>query len=150
MGGQSIRHAELVKAVEVKDGRTRAMTPAYLSFAEADWQERIEAAWELLRNPCPSGQPVRQAGRRACHVCPRYCKVDRTDRDSPRVGFCRVKDRAVVFSFHAHHGEENPLRGWRGSGTIFFSSCNLSCLFCQNWEIPRPARAAPSARRSWR
>jgi putative pyruvate formate lyase activating enzyme len=111
------------------------MTPAYLSLTEPEWQERIEAAWELLRNPCPSGQPVRQAGRRACRVCPRYCKVDRTDRDSPRVGFCRVKDRAVVFSFHAHHGEENPLRGRRGSGTIFFSSCNLSCLFCQNWEI---------------
>jgi len=111
------------------------MTPAYLSLSQADWQERIEAAWELLRNRCPSGQPVRQAGRRACRVCPRYCKVDRTDRDSPRVGFCRVKDRAVVFSFHAHHGEENPLRGRRGSGTIFFSSCNLSCLFCQNWEI---------------
>ena len=46
-----------------------------------------------------------------------------------------MKDRAVVFSFHAHHGEENPLRGWRGSGTIFFSSCNLACIFCQNWEI---------------
>jgi putative pyruvate formate lyase activating enzyme len=97
------------------------MTPAYLSLAEAEWQERIEAAWELLSGPC--------------RVCPRYCKVDRTDRDSPKVGFCRVKDRAVVFSFHAHHGEEDPLRGWRGSGTIFFSSCNLSCLFCQNWEI---------------
>jgi putative pyruvate formate lyase activating enzyme len=97
------------------------MTPAYLSLAEPDWQQRIEAAWELLGN--------------ACRVCPRYCKVDRTDRDSPRVGFCRAKDRAVVFSFHAHHGEEDPLRGRRGSGTIFFSSCNLSCLFCQNWEI---------------
>jgi putative pyruvate formate lyase activating enzyme len=97
------------------------VNPAYLSLTDSEWQERIEAAWELLRNPC--------------RVCPRYCKVDRTDRDSPRVGFCRVKDRAVVFSFHAHHGEENPLRGWRGSGTIFFSSCNLSCLFCQNWEI---------------
>ena len=97
------------------------MTPAYLSLTEAEWQERIEAAWGLLPN--------------RCRVCPRYCKVDRTDRDSPRVGFCRVKDRAVVFSFHAHHGEENPLRGWRGSGTIFFSSCNLSCVFCQNWEI---------------
>jgi putative pyruvate formate lyase activating enzyme len=97
------------------------VNPAYLSLTDSEWQERIEAAWELLRNPC--------------RVCPRYCKVDRTDRDSPRVGFCRVKDRAVVFSFHAHHGEENPLRGRRGSGTIFFSSCNLSCLFCQNWEI---------------
>ena len=97
------------------------MNPAYLSLTDSDWQNRIEAAWELLRNPC--------------RVCPRYCKVDRTDRDSTRVGFCRVKDRAVVFSFHAHHGEENPLRGRHGSGTIFFSSCNLSCLFCQNWEI---------------
>jgi len=97
------------------------VNPAYLSLTDSDWQNRIEAAWELLRNPC--------------RVCPRYCKVDRTDRDSTRVGFCRVKDRAVVFSFHAHHGEENPLRGRHGSGTIFFSSCNLSCLFCQNWEI---------------
>jgi len=97
------------------------MTPAYLSLSEPEWQERIDAAWELLRNPC--------------RVCPRCCKVDRNGRDSPRVGFCRVKDRAVVFSFHAHHGEEDPLRGRRGSGTIFFSSCNLSCLFCQNWEI---------------
>jgi putative pyruvate formate lyase activating enzyme len=105
-----------------------AVNPAYLSLTESDWRERIEAAWELLRGPCPSG-------RRACRVCPRYCKVDRTDRDSPRVGFCRVKDRAVVFSFHAHHGEEDPLRGRRGSGTIFFSSCNLACVFCQNWEI---------------
>jgi putative pyruvate formate lyase activating enzyme len=97
------------------------MNPAYAALSEADWQRRIEAAWELLHNPC--------------RVCPRYCKVDRTDRDSPRVGFCRVKDRAVVFSFHAHHGEEDPLRGWRGSGAIFFSSCNLACVFCQNWEI---------------
>lgn len=98
-----------------------AVQPSYTTLSEADWQERIEAAWELLRNPC--------------RVCPRYCTVDRTDPDSPRVGFCRVKDRAVVSSFHAHHGEEDPLRGHRGSGTIFFSSCNLACIFCQNWEI---------------
>ncbi len=97
------------------------LQPAYTALSEADWQERTEAAWELMRRPC--------------RVCARYCAVDRTDRESPRVGFCRVKDRALVSSFHAHHGEEDPLRGRRGSGTIFFSSCNLACVFCQNWEI---------------
>jgi len=95
--------------------------PLYLSLSDAEWQRRVDEAWELLRFPC--------------RVCPRYCKVDRTDRESPKVGFCRVKDRAVVFSYHAHFGEEDCLRGWRGSGTIFFASCNLACLFCQNWEI---------------
>ena len=95
--------------------------PLYLSLSDAEWQRRVDEAWELLRSPC--------------RVCPRYCKVDRTDRASPKVGFCRVKDRAVVFSYHAHFGEEDCLRGWRGSGTIFFASCNLACLFCQNWEI---------------
>lgn len=81
----------------------------------------MEAAWELMRAPC--------------RVCPRSCQVDRTDRESTKVGFCRVKDRAVVFAAHPHHGEEDPLRGRRGSGTIFFSSCNMACVFCQNWEI---------------
>ncbi len=95
--------------------------PLYLSLSDAEWRRRVDEAWELLRSPC--------------RVCPRYCKVDRTDRATTKVGFCRVKDRAVVYSYHAHFGEEDPLRGWRGSGTIFFSSCNLACRFCQNWEI---------------
>ena len=48
---------------------------------------------------------------------------------------CRTGEHAVVNSFGAHHGEEDPLRGWQGSGTIFFSWCSLRCVFCQNWEI---------------
>jgi putative pyruvate formate lyase activating enzyme len=48
---------------------------------------------------------------------------------------CRTGERAVVASYGAHHGEEDPLRGWAGSGTIFFSWCNLRCVFCQNWDI---------------
>jgi putative pyruvate formate lyase activating enzyme len=48
---------------------------------------------------------------------------------------CRTGERAIVNSFGPHHGEENPLRGWQGSGTIFFSWCSLRCVFCQNWEI---------------
>ncbi len=95
--------------------------PAYLSLTEAEWQERIEAAWDLLSSPC--------------RVCPRYCSVDRTDRQAKRVGFCRIKDRALVSSDHPHLGEEDCLRGRRGSGTIFLSSCTMACVFCQNWEI---------------
>jgi putative pyruvate formate lyase activating enzyme len=48
---------------------------------------------------------------------------------------CRTGERAVVHSHGPHHGEENPLRGWNGSGTIFFSWCNLRCVYCQNWDI---------------
>ncbi len=97
------------------------MKAAYLSLTDSEWRRRIDAAWQLLRSPC--------------RVCPRYCRVDRTDRQSRRVGFCRVKDRAKVFSHDPHFGEEDCLRGRRGSGTIFFSSCNLACVFCQNWQI---------------
>ncbi len=48
---------------------------------------------------------------------------------------CRTGERAVVASYGPHHGEEDCLSGWRGSGTIFFSWCNLRCVFCQNWDI---------------
>jgi putative pyruvate formate lyase activating enzyme len=51
------------------------------------------------------------------------------------LGICRTGDLARVSSYGAHHGEENPLRGWRGSGTVFFSRCNLRCQYCQNYEI---------------
>lgn len=68
----------------------------------------------------------------SCRVCPRRCCVDRT-RDE--TGFCRTGRRAVVASFGAHFGEEAPLVGTGGSGTIFFSSCNLLCTFCQNYDI---------------
>ncbi len=97
------------------------MDCTYLSLTDHEWHRRIDAAWELLRSPC--------------RVCPRYCRVDRTDRGTRRIGFCRVKDRAKVSSYGPHLGEEDCLRGRRGSGTIFFASCNLACVFCQNWEI---------------
>jgi putative pyruvate formate lyase activating enzyme len=68
-----------------------------------------------------------------CDLCARYCLVDRFETTQGAV--CRTGARAVVHSFGAHHGEEDPLRGVRGSGTIFFSGCSLRCVFCQNWEI---------------
>ena len=68
---------------------------------------------------------------RACDLCARYCRVDRSER----LGGCRTGLEARLASYGPHHGEENPLRGWRGSGTIFFAWCNLRCQYCQNHDI---------------
>ncbi|MFA5924998.1 MAG: radical SAM protein [Methylococcaceae bacterium] len=68
-----------------------------------------------------------------CDLCARYCRVDRLRTVQGAV--CRIGARAVVYSYGPHHGEEDVLRGWNGSGTIFFSGCNLRCEFCQNWDI---------------
>jgi putative pyruvate formate lyase activating enzyme len=68
----------------------------------------------------------------ACTLCPRRCKVDRTRGER---GVCTTGDKAVVSNFSAHFGEEPQLVGDSGSGTIFFSHCNLKCVFCQNYDI---------------
>ncbi len=72
------------------------------------------------------------AGLGACRVCPWNCEVNRLN-DEKRV--CRTGRYARVASYFAHFGEEDCLRGWRGSGTIFFGWCNLRCVFCQNHDI---------------
>ncbi len=87
---------------------------------------------------CRSGELAdrkRQAFRRLeeCDLCARYCRVNR--RLTIKGAVCRTGEQAVVHGFGPHHGEEDVLRGWNGSGTIFFSWCNLRCVFCQNWEI---------------
>ena len=82
------------------------------------------------------------AARRAladCLACPRDCGVNRTAGER---GVCHVGRHALVASAFPHHGEEDCLRGRRGSGTIFFSYCNLKCVFCQNWDISQ----APAGR----
>ena len=93
--------------------------PSYLSLDPLDIEGRARRAVTLL-------------GEERCAVCPRLCKVGRL-RDER--GLCGVGRRAVVASYFAHFGEENCLRGWNGSGTIFFSGCNLRCVFCQNYDI---------------
>ncbi|MGR9100467.1 MAG: radical SAM protein [Gammaproteobacteria bacterium] len=70
---------------------------------------------------------------RDCDLCARYCRVDRIK--SIQGAVCRIGALAVVYGYGPHHGEEDVLRGRNGSGTIFFSGCNLRCEFCQNWEI---------------
>jgi putative pyruvate formate lyase activating enzyme len=67
-----------------------------------------------------------------CVVCPRGCKVDRR---ADVAGLCAIGRHAVVASYFPHFGEEDCLRGHRGSGTVFFSGCNLRCVFCQNHDI---------------
>ena len=67
-----------------------------------------------------------------CVLCPRRCAVDRTGGER---GFCGLADRPVVARALPHHGEEPPISGSRGAGTIFLSSCNLRCSFCQNHQI---------------
>jgi putative pyruvate formate lyase activating enzyme len=94
------------------------MRPGYLErFHLGELDQRIGEALEILRS---------------CELCPRLCSVDRSKDE---LGFCRTGRKAVVSSFNAHFGEEAPLVGRRGSGTIFFTNCNLRCIFCQNYEI---------------
>jgi putative pyruvate formate lyase activating enzyme len=75
-----------------------------------------------------------EAGERmkSCRLCPRECRVNRLEDER---GFCRTGRNSVVSSYSPHFGEEDPLVGSGGSGTIFFTHCNLLCLFCQNYEI---------------
>jgi putative pyruvate formate lyase activating enzyme len=86
-------------------------------FEKGVLKERIEAAL---------------AGLEECRLCPRSCGVNRLQDEK---GFCETGRRAALASYNAHFGEEAPLVGTRGSGTIFISSCNLLCSFCQNYEI---------------
>jgi len=67
-----------------------------------------------------------------CSLCPHRCGVN---RNTGREGFCRSGARPAVSTFMVHHGEEPPISGTRGSGTIFFSNCNMRCVYCQNYQI---------------
>ncbi len=69
---------------------------------------------------------------KSCQICPRRCRVDRLKGE---LGFCRIGRLSRVASYTPHFGEEAPLVGRGGSGTIFFAGCNLSCVFCQNYDI---------------
>jgi len=92
--------------------------PAYLDLVEnGELAGRVEEAYERLRN---------------CEFCPQAC---RKDRRNGKLGVCQTGELARVASYGPHMGEEAPLSGRRGSGTIFFSRCNLHCQYCQNYEI---------------
>ncbi|NQS72805.1 MAG: radical SAM protein [Methanoculleus sp.] len=96
----------------------RTQLPGYVHLSRSgELEERAERAYEILRD---------------CVVCPQECHVNRIEDE---LGFCRVGHLPMVSSYSPHFGEEPPLVGMNGSGTIFFSGCNMRCEFCQNFEI---------------
>jgi len=97
--------------------------PAYLAlYRSGDLHRRV-------------GDAVQRLAR--CLVCPRDCGVERM---ANKTAACHTGRYAQVSTYFPHFGEENCLRGWNGSGTIFFSMCNLRCVFCQNFDISQAAR----------
>lgn len=96
----------------------RFFEPAYLKLsAQGELKDRIEALFKKVEK---------------CDLCPRKCGVNRLKDEK---GICKTGSKAVVSSFGPHFGEESPLVGHSGSGTIFFTFCNLGCIFCQNYDI---------------
>lgn len=92
--------------------------PGYVKLHRSgELRMRGEALWQRLND---------------CTLCPRQCRVNRLEGES---GFCKATSQLRVASYSPHFGEERPLVGVGGSGTIFFSHCNLGCVFCQNWDI---------------
>ena len=90
----------------------------YLELLEkGELKNRVEQARELLKE---------------CRVCPRDCKVNRLKDEK---GYCKTGRNVYVASYFPHRGEEFPIRGFNGSGTVFFSYCNLGCVYCQNYDI---------------
>ena len=92
--------------------------------------------WPIYRSLLGTGElPARLVAAEAalvdCHLCGNDCGIDRTCQAGP----CGLADTLYVASYGPHHGEEDVLRGHRGSGTIFFSGCNLHCVYCQNYDI---------------
>jgi len=99
----------------LSDGET--YLPAYARLGLKRLKDRAKRAQELLS---------------PCRLCPRKCGIDRPGGER---GFCKTGLEAIVSSRNLHHGEEPPISGYKGSGTIFFSHCNLRCVFCQNYPI---------------
>ena len=103
--------------------------PSYQSLSASEWDERIAAA-EALASPCM--------------LCPRKCKADRR---AEKKGFCGAGNELVVSSIFPHHGEEPPISGTKGSGTVFFTHCSLRCCFCQNFQISQESEGEPYTER---
>lgn len=100
--------------------------PAYLGLHRSgELERRGTALWKIMER---------------CELCPRRCGVNRFEG---RLGFCRASSQLEVSSFQRHFGEERPLVGRGGSGTVFLANCGLRCVFCINWEISHEGRGQP-------
>ncbi len=105
-------------ATRKREGISGVRQPGYVELlASGELERRVEAAL---------------AGLGKCRVCPWHCEINRLENEKK---VCRIGRYARVASYFPHFGEEDCLRGWNGSGTIFFAWCNLRCVFCQNFDI---------------
>jgi len=95
----------------------RLSPPSYLELSAAEWRLKREFFADRFS---------------PCRLCPRQCGADRQNNHP---GVCRAGRKVKIASHNLHFGEEPPISGYRGSGTVFFSGCTLSCLFCQNYPI---------------
>ncbi|MFH1874643.1 MAG: radical SAM protein [Pseudomonadota bacterium] len=103
------------------------MNPSYLKLLQSgELAKRVGLAYQALRS---------------CKLCPHKCKVNRLKNE---LGLCRTGKICKVASANLHHGEEPPISGSQGSGTIFFSFCNLRCIFCQNYPISQMGNGEPA------
>ncbi len=89
-------------------------------YNSGELDKRIDTAYKILKS---------------CQLCPRNCGVDRTNDKSKKLGFCKSGINPIVASYNVHNGEEPPISGESGSGTIFFANCTMRCVFCQNYPI---------------
>ncbi|MBU4365720.1 MAG: radical SAM protein, partial [Kiritimatiellae bacterium] len=100
--------------------------PSYLKLhRKGVLQKRGEELWNMMEN---------------CRLCPRQCGTNRLKGNR---GFCQASSQLEISSFHPHFGEEKPLVGKGGSGTVFFANCSLRCVFCINWEISQGGAGEP-------
>jgi putative pyruvate formate lyase activating enzyme len=96
----------------------KSFEPFYLKLhLSGELKERGQTLWNIMKS---------------CRLCPRECGVNRHNGEK---GICQASSQLKISSFHPHFGEEKPLVGKGGSGTIFFANCSLRCVFCINWEI---------------
>ena len=106
----------------------------YPSYASAQTEHQGYPGYSRLEKEGKLAERVQEAYAffEECRLCPRECGVNRLDGEK---GFCKAPMNVMVYTAQPHFGEELSLVGQHGSGTIFFSNCNLRCVFCQNWPI---------------
>ena len=109
-----------------REGIADGFEPAYLKLHKSgQLKVRGDELWNILKS---------------CRLCPRNCGIDRLNGNE---GFCGASSQLEISSFNPHFGEEKPLVGGGGSGTIFLTNCGLRCVFCINWEISQEGIGKP-------
>lgn len=111
--------------IDILSNKVSQRNASYVYLTEDEWDQRIASLFTITES---------------CTLCPRKCGVDRRKEQK---GFCGAPGHLVISSIFPHHGEEPPISGTHGSGTVFFSNCTLKCCFCQNYQISHENEGKP-------